>query len=125
MAARSSALTRIWGSLRENRLSCSSRRPGPSGDCGTAWHDEGMGATPLVVTGAAELEMQLKHPTAEIIRARANEVFGNVLKAQTWLGRSRKIFGGRSPEQIMADGDAQGMRQVLEALIAIEFGTFS
>jgi uncharacterized protein (DUF2384 family) len=84
-----------------------------------------MGATPLVVTGAAELEMQLKHPTAEIIRARANEVFGNVLKAQTWLGRSRKIFGGRSPEQIMADGDAQGMRQVLEALIAIEFGTFS
>lgn len=84
-----------------------------------------MGAAPHVVTSAAELQMQLEHPTAEIIRSRANEVFGNADKARTWLGRRRRIFSDRSPEQIIASGDRQGMRQVLEALIAIEFGTFS
>jgi hypothetical protein len=44
-------------------------------------------AHPLVVTGAAELEMQLAHPSAEVIRARATEVFGNAEKADTWLHR--------------------------------------
>jgi uncharacterized protein (DUF2384 family) len=85
-----------------------------------------MGAAhPLVVTGAAELEMQLVEPSAEIIRARASEVFGNMGKAQTWLQRPRRIFNGRSPEQIIESGDTEKMRDVLKALIAIEFGTFS
>jgi uncharacterized protein (DUF2384 family) len=85
-----------------------------------------MGAAhPLVVTGAAELEMQLAHPSAEIIRARATEVLGNAEKADTWLHRPRRIFYGRSPEQIVESGDTEKMRDVLEALIAIEFGTFS
>jgi hypothetical protein len=37
-----------------------------------------MGAAhPLVVTSDAELQMQLDHPSPEIIRSRAAEVFGN------------------------------------------------
>jgi len=85
-----------------------------------------MGAAhPLVVTGTAELQMQLEHPSPEIVRARANEVFGNSGKAQTWLVRPRTIFKGQSPEQIMEAGDVEMMREVLKALIAIEFGTFS
>ena len=32
-------------------------------------------AHPFVVTGAAELQMQLDYPSAEIIRSRATEVF--------------------------------------------------
>ena len=84
-----------------------------------------MGTAPLVVTGAAELRMQLDHPSPEIVRSRAAEVFGNKDKAQTWLSRPRAIFNGRSPEQIIESGDVEGMREVLKALIAIEFGTFS
>ncbi len=85
-----------------------------------------MGAAQsLVVTGAAELQMQLDHPSPEMIRSRANEVFGNADKAQTWLNRPRRIFNSRSPEQIIESGDAEMMREVLKALIAIEFGTFS
>jgi uncharacterized protein (DUF2384 family) len=84
-----------------------------------------MGAASHVVTSGAELQMQLENPTAEIVRSRANEVFGNADKAGIWLQRPRPTFGDRSPEQIIASGDTQGMRQVLEALIAIEFGTFS
>ena len=82
-------------------------------------------AHPIVVTGAAELQMQLDHPSAEIIRWRATEVFGNAEKAGVWLHRPRRIFHGRSPEQIVESGDIEGMREVLKALIAIEFGTFS
>ena len=85
-----------------------------------------MGAAhPLVVTSAAELQMQLDYPSAEIIRSRAAEVFGNAGKARTWLSRSRRIFDGRSPDQIIESGDVRMMREVLKALIAIEFGTFS
>jgi len=85
-----------------------------------------MGAAhPLAVTGSAELQMQLDHPSATIIRARAAEVFGNPVKARTWLSRPRRIFSGRSPKQILESGDVEMMREVLKALIAIEFGTFS
>lgn len=82
-------------------------------------------ARPLVVTGDAQLEIQLAHPSSEIIYSRAEEVFGNSAKAHVWLSRPRKIFNGQSPDQIIASGDAQMMREVLKALIAIEFGTFS
>jgi uncharacterized protein (DUF2384 family) len=85
-----------------------------------------MGAShPIVVTGDAELQMQLDHPSAEIIRSRTTEVFGISEKAEVWLHRPRRIFNGRSPEQIMESRDIEGMRDVLKALIAIEFGTFS
>ena len=85
-----------------------------------------MGAAhPLAVTAAPELHMQLEHPTPEAIRLRAGEVFGNAEKAATWLIRPRRIFNGRSPEQIIEAGDAAMMREVLKALIAIEFGAFS
>ena len=84
-----------------------------------------MGAAhPHSVSGLAELQMQLEHPSAEIIQSRAAEVFGNAGKAKTWLNRPRKIFNARSPEQIIESGNADMMREVLKALIAIEFGTF-
>lgn len=82
-------------------------------------------AHPLVVTGSAELQMQIEQPSAEIIRARAVEVFGNADKASTWLTRPRRIFQDRSPEQIIESGDIEMMRDVLKASIAVEFGTFS
>jgi uncharacterized protein (DUF2384 family) len=69
--------------------------------------------------------MQLKHPSAEAIRSRALEVFGNPNKARTWMSRPRRIFDGKSPDQVIASGDINLMREVLKALIAIEFGTFS
>ena len=79
----------------------------------------------LVLTAAAELQMQLDHPSPEIIDSRAREVFGKAGKAQTWLSRPRKIFNSRPPKQIMESGDVEMMREVLKALIAIEFGMFS
>jgi uncharacterized protein (DUF2384 family) len=85
-----------------------------------------MGAAhPVVVTGLSELQIQLDHPSAEIIRARAVEVFGNEAKAETWLTRPRKIFNDRSPDEIGRSGDVDMMREVLGALSAIEFGAFS
>ena len=71
------------------------------------------------------LSPQPFQPTAEIIRSRANEVFGNADRTEIRLQRRRQIFGGRSPEQIMVSSDKQGMTQVLEALLAIECGTFN
>ena len=82
-------------------------------------------AHPTVVTGPAELQMQLDDPSGETIRLRAAEVFGNEEKAAAWLQRPRRIFDSRSPQQIVDSADIDGMRTVLKALIAIEFGTFS
>jgi len=84
-----------------------------------------MGVRPLVVTGAAELQTQLDHPSAANIRDRAIEVFGNEAKAAKWLSRRRRIFGDRSPDEIIQAGDIAMMRDVLKSLIALEFGTFS
>lgn len=69
--------------------------------------------------------MQLDHPSGEIIRARAIEVFGNESKAEKWLARPRRIFNDRSPDDIVRAGDVEMMREVLGALSAIEFGAFS
>ena len=84
-----------------------------------------MGTRPIAVTDQAELQLQLERPSAEIIRSRANEVFGNADKAKTWLRRPRRIFNNQSPEKIIKSGDRDMMREVLKSLIAIEFGTFS
>jgi hypothetical protein len=82
-----------------------------------------MGAAhPLVVTVAAELQMQLDHPSAEIIRSRATEVFSNGANAQTWLHRPREICNGRSPEQIIESGDVERKRDILKALIPSNSG---
>jgi len=69
--------------------------------------------------------LQIEHPSAEIVHSRALEVFGNPSKADIWLHRQRKIFNGRFPQQIIASNDIALMREVLRALMAIEFGTFS
>jgi uncharacterized protein (DUF2384 family) len=85
-----------------------------------------MGATHTpAVTSAPELKAQLEHPSAEIIWARAVEVFGNEGKAKTWMNQPRPLFHNRSPQQIADDGDAAEQRAVLESLIAIDYGLFS
>lgn len=85
-----------------------------------------MGAAhSVVVTGLSELQAQHDHPSAEIVRARAIEVFGNENKAEAWMMRPRKIFDNRSPADIAYSDDIEMMRQVLRALSAIEFGAFS
>jgi uncharacterized protein (DUF2384 family) len=84
-----------------------------------------VGTRPIAVTDQAEPQLQLERPSAEIIRSRANEVFGDANKARAWLRRPRRIFNNQSPENIIESGDRDMMREVLKSLIAIEFGTFS
>jgi len=82
-------------------------------------------AHPIVVTGLPELQLQIEHPSPEIIRSRAVEVFGSEAKADKWLKRPRKIFHDRSPEEIIRSNDVDMMRTILRSLMSIEFGTFS
>ena len=77
------------------------------------------------MTSPSELKEQLGHPSANIIWARAVEVFGNQDKAKRWMNLPRPIFNDRSPQQIADDGDAAEQRSVLESLIAIDYGLFS
>ena len=83
------------------------------------------GATALAATSPSELKAQLEHPSAEIIWARAVEVFGNEVKAKIWMSQPRSIFNNRSPQQIADGGDAIEQRAVLESLIGIDYGIFS
>jgi Protein of unknown function (DUF2384) len=77
------------------------------------------------LTSPPELKAQLEHPSAEIIWARAVEVFGNEGKATNWMQQPRPIFNNRSPQQVAEDGDTAEQREVLESLIAIDYGLFS
>ncbi len=77
------------------------------------------------LTSPDQLEQQLQHPTAEAIRARAVEVFGDEAGARSWLASSREIFGGHSPEELVSTADPAQMRRVLEVLIRIDYGVFS
>ena len=73
----------------------------------------------------AELAAQLEHPNANSIWRRALEVFGDEAKAQSWMNTSRDIFGGRSPQDLVATGEASEQRRVLEVLLRIAYGVFS
>jgi uncharacterized protein (DUF2384 family) len=55
-----------------------------------------------IVTSPEHLEKQLQHPTAEAVRARAIEVFGDEARARSWLTSCREIFGGHSPEELVS-----------------------
>jgi hypothetical protein len=50
-----------------------------------------------IVTSPEDLELQLQHPTAEAICARAVEVFGDEARARSWLTSSREI----SPDTLL------------------------
>jgi uncharacterized protein (DUF2384 family) len=76
-------------------------------------------------TPTEQLAGQLEHPTANSIWSRALEVFGDAAKARSWMGASRDIFGGRSPQDLVATGDAAEQRRVLEVLLRIDYGVFS
>jgi putative toxin-antitoxin system antitoxin component (TIGR02293 family) len=80
------------------------------------------GATP---TPADQLAAELAHPNAQAIWARAVEVFGDESKAQSWMTTPRDIFGGRTPQNLVATGNADAQRHVLEILLRIDYGVFS
>jgi uncharacterized protein (DUF2384 family) len=76
-------------------------------------------------TPAGELAGQLEHPSANSIWSRALEVFGDETKARSWMDSPRDIFGGRSPQDLAATGNAAEQRRVLEVLLRIDYGVFS
>jgi len=80
------------------------------------------GTTP---TPADQLAAQLAHPNAQAIWTRAVEVFGDESKAQSWMNTPRDIFGGQTPEDLVATGNADAQRRVLEILLRIDYGVFS
>ncbi|MGA7462831.1 MAG: MbcA/ParS/Xre antitoxin family protein [Candidatus Korobacteraceae bacterium] len=82
-------------------------------------------ATPHNPTPAEQLAEQLQHPDPSTVWNRALEVFGDEAKAASWMKTGREIFGGRSPEQLVATGDPSLQRRVLETLLRIEYGVFS
>ena len=53
------------------------------------------------------------------------EVFGDENKAQSWMNTPRDIFDGRTPEDLVATGNADAQRRVLEILLRIDYGVFS
>ena len=76
-------------------------------------------------TSVPEQAYQLEHPTAEIIRARAVEVFGKEDLAADWLRTPLPILEGCSPEQYAISQDEAKRREVLVILGRIEYGIFS
>ena len=80
------------------------------------------GTTP---TPPDQLAAQLEQPNAQAIWTRAVEVFGDQGKAQNWMSTPRDIFGGRSPENLVATGNVAAQRRVLEILIRIDYCVFS
>jgi len=80
------------------------------------------GTTP---TPADQLAAQLAHPNAQAIWTRAVEVFGDESKAQSWMNTPRDIFWGQTPEALVATGNTDAQRRVLEILLRIDYGVFS
>jgi uncharacterized protein (DUF2384 family) len=69
--------------------------------------------------------MQLEHPTPEIVHTRVLEVFGDDAKAAGWLADPLPILDGKSPNEMVASGEPESLRRVLEILISIDYGLFS
>lgn len=76
-------------------------------------------------TAAEQLAAELEHPSENTIWNRALEVFGDEAKARHWMNSPRDIFEGRSPQELVAAGDAAEQRRVLQVLIRIDYGVFS
>jgi uncharacterized protein (DUF2384 family) len=85
-----------------------------------------MGATRTpAITAPPEQAYQLEHPTAEIIRARAVEIFGKEDLAAEWLRTPLPILDGCTPEQYALSEDIAKRREVLVILGRIDYGMFS
>jgi uncharacterized protein (DUF2384 family) len=85
-----------------------------------------MGATRTpAVTGAAELAYQLEHPSAELIRSRAIEVFGGEELAKKWMETPLPILNQQTPQNYADSGNTAKQREVLMILNRIDFGMFS
>ena len=76
-------------------------------------------------TGISEQSLQLEHPSAEIIWARALEVFGNDDKARRWMQTALPILNGSTPEQYALSQDNEKQREVLTVLGQIDYGIYS
>ena len=76
-------------------------------------------------TTAELLAAELEHPNAGSIWNRALEVFGDEAKARSWMSAPRDMFEGKSPQELVATGDAAKQRRVLQVLIRIDYGVFS
>jgi uncharacterized protein (DUF2384 family) len=76
-------------------------------------------------TAPPEQAYQLEHATAEIIRARAVEVFGKEDLAADWLRTSLSILDGCTPEEYALSQDIGKRREVLIILGRIDYGMFS
>jgi putative toxin-antitoxin system antitoxin component (TIGR02293 family) len=76
-------------------------------------------------TPVKQLAAQLEHPNAKAVWSRALEVFGDEGKARNWMNTPRDIFGGRSPDDLVATGNSAEQRRVLEVLLRIDYGVFS
>jgi len=76
-------------------------------------------------TSSEELAAQLEHPSAEVVWNRALEVFGDEAKARSWMSTPLGILGGRTPQTLVATGNAVEQRHVLEVLLRIDYGVFS
>jgi putative toxin-antitoxin system antitoxin component (TIGR02293 family) len=76
-------------------------------------------------TSAEQLAAELEHPSASVIWERALEIFGDEKKARHWMSSPRDIFEDRSPEQLIATGEAAELRRILQVLIRIDYGVFS
>lgn len=78
-----------------------------------------------VVTGYTELADQLAHPSAELIWARATEVFGSEELARKWMQTPLPVLDQHTPQQYAESGEASKQREVLMILVRIDFGMFS
>lgn len=83
------------------------------------------GTRAIAVTSVSEQALQLEHPSAEIIGARALEVFGNEEKARRWMQTALPILSGCTPEQYSHSEDKTKLQEVLTILGQIEFGIYS
>jgi uncharacterized protein (DUF2384 family) len=79
----------------------------------------------IAVTSVSEQAVQLEHPSAEIIWARAREVFGNEEKARHWMQTALPVLNGCTPEQYSLSGDKAKQQEVLTILGQIEYGIYS
>ncbi len=78
-----------------------------------------------VPTPAEELAGQLDRPNPNAIWSCALKVFGDEIRARSWMESPRDIFGARSPRELVATGDSAQERRVLEVLLRIDYGVFS
>ncbi|HEY6343302.1 MAG TPA: MbcA/ParS/Xre antitoxin family protein [Bryobacteraceae bacterium] len=77
------------------------------------------------ITPLAEQSNQLERPSADIIWARAIEVFGEEKLAARWMRTPLPALEHSTLEQYALSGDPAKLREVLTILGRIDHGLFS